>query len=77
VCAPSGNDRHRVTFYLLDSDVSFAGATLGDLGDDGVWVPAPTVTVAEEGDEELLKAVPALDPARDLTYVDLQVLGRH
>jgi len=74
---PASAGTYRVTFYLSDSNVSFAGASLGDLGEDGVWVPAPAVTVAEEGDEELPKAVPVLDTALDLTYVDLQVQGRH
>ena len=74
---PASAGTYRVTFYLTESNVSFAAATLGDLGDDGIWVPAPAVTIAEEGDEELPKAVPVLDAAHDLTYVDLQVQGRH
>jgi hypothetical protein len=74
---PASAGTYRVTFYLSTSTVSFADASLGDLGDDGVWVPAPAATVAEEGDEELPKAIPMLDAELDLTYVDLQVQGRH
>ena len=74
---PTSAGTYRVTFYLADSNVSFADASLGDLGDDGAWVPATAVTISEEGDEELPKAVPVLEAALDLTYVDLQVQGRH
>jgi hypothetical protein len=74
---PASAGTYRVTFYLTGSEGSFAAASLGDLGDDGTWVPAAVASVAEEGDEETPKAVPVLDAALDLTYVDLLVQARH
>jgi len=76
---PKAMGTYRITFYiptgLSGSQIMMASATtLGNLV-DGAWVPSvPGVVVEEEGEGGV--ATPILDVPNNLTYVDVQVIGK-